>query len=91
MPKNRNRYLATILWPDATISEPRYTEPDIYSVIEILRSHGSRLSRIEERIEDIVTNGTSSRLLSDDPPCEICGKWTDGRLCPSCKRKFPWF
>ena len=89
---SHRRYLATIPWPDSAINEPSYTQADISSIIEILRNHGSRLSRIEERLEEIVTNGRSPRILSDDPPCEICGRWTtNGRLCPECERKYPWF
>jgi hypothetical protein len=90
---SKRQYLATIPWQDSlTVDELRYAEPNIHSIIDILRSHGSRLSRIEEKLEDIVTNGTSSRLLDGDPPCEVCGEWSNnGRLCPCCERKFPWF
>jgi len=90
---SRRGYLSAITWPDSSFDEPSYSKPDISAVIDIIRNHGSRLSRIEEILERIVTNGTSPRLLDDDdPPCEICGEWTtNGRLCPSCERKFPWF
>jgi len=63
--------------------------PGLADIVDVLREHGRRLSRIEMALE-AMRGGRRLLLDPDDPPCVVCGRWSDDILCPSCRRKFAW-
>jgi rubrerythrin len=57
-------------------------------IVEILLAHQRRIEELERRIR----NGTYRQVIvpRGDPPCVVCGTWSDDWLCPSCRTKYPW-
>ncbi len=68
-------------------------DPDriIPEIIEVLRSHGRWLSRIEERLEKLENTlaGRRTSRPAGDPPCIVCGRYSDDILCEK-HRKYKW-
>lgn len=62
------------------------------SLIPILRELGYRMSQLEEeRLREENPPEAEWRIdLLHDPPCTVCGSWSDDWLCPSCRERFPW-
>ena len=56
-----------------------------------LRALGWRMSGLEidllrrRRREEL-----ARRLSMRDPPCVVCGAWSEDWLCPSCRERFWW-
>lgn len=57
-------------------------------IIEVLLAHQRRI----EALEQVIRRGTYRQVIvpRGDPPCVVCGTWSDGWLCPSCRAKYPW-
>jgi hypothetical protein len=55
-------------------------------IIDKLRDIGLEMSRKEEEL----LRRKNARLRESDPPCCVCGTWSDDWLCPSCRKRFPW-
>lgn len=60
-------------------------------LINALRNIGLKLSKNEEELlkkRNLIE--AEKRLRIGDPPCVVCGKWSNDWLCPECRNKFPW-
>lgn len=59
--------------------------------IDTLRNIGLGMSRLEEELL-LRRNREEAerRIRARDPPCVVCGSWSDDWLCPNCRGKFPW-
>jgi hypothetical protein len=73
------------------VATPRATTEDSAfgrDIIEILLAHQRRIEELERRIR----NGTYRQVIvpRGDPPCVVCGTWSDDWLCPNCRTKYPW-
>jgi hypothetical protein len=57
-------------------------------IVEILLAHQRRIEELERRVR----NGAYRQVIvpRGDPPCVVCGNWSDDWLCPSCRNKYPW-
>ncbi|MEM5853689.1 MAG: hypothetical protein QW228_04950 [Candidatus Aenigmatarchaeota archaeon] len=67
------------------------TENIMPEIVRDLRDIGFRMSRKEEELlrrRDAFE--AERRLRTGDPPCAVCGTWSDDWLCPTCRTRFPW-
>ena len=77
----------SLLKPRSRSIENSVLEPSIADIVKVLRSHGYWLSKIEERLTQLEG---SRRIPRGDPPCIVCGRWSDDVLCPECRKKYGW-
>jgi len=74
-------------FPNGRIEAGKVEQP---MVVE-LRNIGLEMSRIEEELlKRKNALEAERRIRSNDPPCVVCGAWSDDWLCPSCRKRFPW-
>ena len=61
-------------------------------VLEVLRHHARRIDELERRVSERtrIQNFPRLRIPPGDPPCVVCGKWSDDWLCPECREKYGW-
>jgi hypothetical protein len=57
-------------------------------IIEVLLAHQRRI----EALGQVIRRGTYRQVIvpRGDPPCVVCGAWSDDWLCPRCRSKYPW-
>jgi hypothetical protein len=74
-------------FPNGRIETGKVEQP----IVEDLRNIGLRMSRIEEELlkrKNAIE--AERRIRSNDPPCVVCGAWSDDWLCPKCRERFTW-
>ena len=61
-------------------------------ILEVLKHHARRINELERRVSERtrIQNFPRLRIPSGDPPCVVCGKWSDDWLCPECRKKYGW-
>ena len=57
---------------------------------EILSAHSRRIATLERRIHSLSSSEHQFITSSRDPPCVVCGTWSEDWLCPRCRQKYPW-
>jgi len=82
------------IWKEEGITRNKEIMPESrvdFSFLERMRDLGSRMSRLEiELMKRRRAEELARRLSSGDPPCCVCGEWSDQWLCPNCRKRFPW-
>ena len=84
----RNKVRVIVWDPEADDNPDRIVD----SAIPVLRDIGYKMSQLEEeRLRQENPPEAWRRIdMLHDPPCVVCGAWSDDWLCPRCRERFPW-
>jgi len=87
----RRGKVKVMVW-EPEIEEQSNVKEDLSMVIPTLREIGYRISQLEEeRLKEENPPEAEYRIdVLHDPPCVVCGAWSDDWLCPRCRKRFPW-
>ena len=75
------------------------SDPLLRDMEEVANIYRNRVKGLKDRLDrlmmsnrnnTVVSSTLRQRALSGDPPCSICGSWSDSHICPKCRARYGW-
>jgi hypothetical protein len=63
---------------------------DIDRLALALRDLGLRQSLLEMALMNLRARESRPLVRAGDPPCIVCGRWSEDWLCPDCSERWWW-